>query len=83
MSLSWFSPPVPIKVRIGLTLNVSSVETAAEELLKFTKRGRHWRRAVECCVAFGEQRASVQDVRRTFRLAAQEEGVLLTEISAD
>lgn len=53
MLLHWFNPPVPIKVRVGLILNVSSVETAGEELLKFTKRGPHWRRAVQCCVAFG------------------------------
>ncbi|TPI67606.1 DUF982 domain-containing protein [Mesorhizobium sp. B3-1-3] len=79
MSLHWFSPPVPIKVRVGLTLNVSNVEAAGAELLRFTKKGKHWRRAVECVVAFGEGQASVADVRRTFRLAAKEEGVLMPE----
>lgn len=81
MSLSWFSPKVPVRSLEGHRHNVSNVEAAAEELLRFTKRGRHWRRAVECCVAFGEHRATAQEVRRLFRLAAQEEGVLLPEIS--
>ncbi|MER9605376.1 DUF982 domain-containing protein [Mesorhizobium sp. M0243] len=80
MSLSWFSPAVPIKERIGLRYNVSSAEAAAEQLLKFTKRGASWRRAVECCVAFGEQRATAQEVRRLFRLAAKDEGVLLSDM---
>ncbi|AIK68534.1 hypothetical protein Lo5R7ANS_64 [Mesorhizobium phage vB_MloP_Lo5R7ANS] len=79
MALSWFSPPVPIREAPGLRYNVNSVEAAGEQLLRFTKRGPHWRRAVECCVAFGEQRASLQDVRRCFRLAAKEEGVLLPD----
>ncbi|WP_352651820.1 DUF982 domain-containing protein [Mesorhizobium sp. M0659] len=81
MALSWFSPAVPIRERPGLRHNVTSVEAAAELLLKFTKKGAAWRRAVEACVAFGEHRASAQQVRRLFRLAAKEEGVLLTEIT--
>ncbi|MGX5804820.1 DUF982 domain-containing protein [Bradyrhizobium sp. Arg314] len=71
---------MPVRDGPGICLNVASVEAAAEELLKFTKKGRHWRRAVECCVAFGERHASVQDVRRTFRLAAKEEGVLMSDL---
>lgn len=79
MNLNWFSPPVPIKARVGLTLNVSNVQAAGTELLRFTEKGRHWRRAVECVVAFGEGQASVTDVRRTFRLAAKEKGGLMPE----
>ncbi|ESZ46077.1 hypothetical protein X731_16225 [Mesorhizobium sp. L2C054A000] len=79
MALSWFTPAVPIRERPGLRYNVSSVEAAGEQLLKFTKNGAAWRRAVGCCVAFGEHRASAQQVRRLFRLAAKEEGVLLPD----
>lgn len=80
MSLSWFTPKVPIKERVGLRYNVSSVEAAGEMLLKFTKRGASWRRAVQCVVAFGEGEATAQEVRRLFRLAAKDEGVLLPDI---
>jgi hypothetical protein len=79
MALSWFTPPVPIKERIGLRYNVSSVEGAGEMLLKFKKQGAAWRRAVTCCVAFGEGKATAQEVRRLFRLAAKDEGVLLDD----
>nr|WP_280951022.1 DUF982 domain-containing protein [Mesorhizobium sp. WSM4312] len=60
--------------------NVSNVEAAGEVLLKFTKRGPKWRQAVESIVAFGEHKASAQEVRRLFRLAAKEEGVLLPDL---
>ncbi|MES0134480.1 DUF982 domain-containing protein [Mesorhizobium sp. M0016] len=57
--------------------NVSNVEGAAEQLLQFKKHGAHWRRATEACIAAMEGRATAQEVRRCFRLAAKAEGVLL------
>ncbi|KAA3452738.1 DUF982 domain-containing protein [Mesorhizobium sp. SARCC-RB16n] len=77
--MNWFTPKVPVRERPGLRHNVSSVEAAGELLLTFTKRGANWRRAVEACVAFGEHRATAQEVRRLFRLAAKDEGVLLPD----
>ncbi|MER9657248.1 DUF982 domain-containing protein [Mesorhizobium sp. M0152] len=79
MSLHWFSPPVPVKTSLSHRYNVSSVEAAGEQLLKFTKRGANWRRAVLACMAFGVGKVSAQDVRTLFRLAAKEEGVLLSD----
>ncbi|ESX50214.1 hypothetical protein X762_09340 [Mesorhizobium sp. LSHC426A00] len=79
MALNWFTPAVPIREPLGLRYNVSSVEAAGAQLLRFTKRGAHWRRAVQVCVAFRKHRASAQEVQRLFWLAAKEEGVLLSD----
>ncbi|RUU53914.1 DUF982 domain-containing protein [Mesorhizobium sp. M2C.T.Ca.TU.002.02.1.1] len=77
MALNWFHPPVPVKTdQPGLTYNCANVEGAAEELLKWSKRGPHWNRAVRACMACLADQATPQEVRRLFRLAAKEEGVL-------
>ncbi|MBZ9671642.1 DUF982 domain-containing protein [Mesorhizobium sp. ES1-3] len=80
MSLHWFSPPVPIRTtEAGVRLHVSNVESASEELLKFTKRGPYWDRALSVCMAALTDLATPQEARRCFRLAAKEEGALLPE----
>ncbi|MDX8494977.1 DUF982 domain-containing protein [Mesorhizobium sp. VK22B] len=77
MSLHWFSPPVSVKTdQPGAIYNCNNVEGAAAELLKWSKRGPHWNRAVRVCMACLADQATAQEVRRVFRLAAKEEGVL-------
>ena len=78
MALHWFNPPVPVSgERIGMTHNVSNVETASEHLLQWTKRGPKWNLAVRVCMAALADQATPQEVRRCFRLAAMEEGKLV------
>ncbi|MER9950339.1 DUF982 domain-containing protein [Mesorhizobium sp. M0047] len=80
MALNWFYPPVPVSgERAGVCYQINNVERAAEELLKWTKRGRKWNRAVHVCMACMADEAAPQEVRRLFRLAAKEEGVLLPD----
>ncbi|TPI26623.1 DUF982 domain-containing protein [Mesorhizobium sp. B3-2-1] len=80
MSLHWFSPPVPIRTtEAGARFDVNNAEAASAELLRWTKRGPHWNRAVSVCMAAMADLATPQEVRRCFRLAAKEEGVLLPE----
>ncbi|MDF3153252.1 DUF982 domain-containing protein [Mesorhizobium sp. XAP10] len=81
MAERWFQPKVPVRTPEGHRYNVGSVEAAADVLLTWTKRGRHWGVAVACCMAALEDKATPQEVRRTFKLAAKEEGKLLPEIS--
>ncbi|TPL45436.1 DUF982 domain-containing protein [Mesorhizobium sp. B2-4-6] len=64
----------------GARYEVNSVEAASEQLLGWTKKGPHWRRAVNCCMAALEDKATTSEVRRCFRLAAKEEGVLLPDL---
>ncbi|MER8447382.1 DUF982 domain-containing protein [Mesorhizobium sp. M1066] len=79
MPLHWFSPPVPIRrEQTGLTDRVSNVESAAEHLLEWTKRGPKWTVAVRACHAALANEATPQEARRCFRLAAMEEGKLRT-----
>ncbi|MER8571402.1 DUF982 domain-containing protein [Mesorhizobium sp. M1409] len=77
MALHWFSPPVYIKaLQPGVTSGISHVEAASEELLRFTKKGPKWKLAVRVCMAALADEATSQEVRRCFRLAAKEEGIL-------
>ncbi|SJM34038.1 DUF982 domain-containing protein [Mesorhizobium delmotii] len=77
MSLHWFNPPVYVRTdRPGVRFGVSHVEGAAEQLLKWTKKGPKWKRAVEACVAGMEGEVTPNDVRKAFEAAAKEEGVL-------
>ncbi|WP_084637058.1 DUF982 domain-containing protein [Mesorhizobium sp. WSM3626] len=79
MSLHWFNPPVVVTTtEAGLRLHVSNIEAACEELMKWTKRGPHWSRAVRVCMASLAGQATPQEVRRCFRLAAKEQGVLIS-----
>ncbi|ESY64112.1 DUF982 domain-containing protein [Mesorhizobium sp. M0051] len=78
MSLHWFDPPVPISGKsAGTTYNVNNVEAASAHLFKWTKRGPKWKVATDVCRAALGDRATPQEARRCFRLAAIEEGVLL------
>ncbi|RVA10632.1 DUF982 domain-containing protein [Mesorhizobium sp. M7A.F.Ca.US.002.01.1.1] len=84
MAIHWFNPPVPVKgERSGMISNVNNVEAAAEHLIRWTNKGPHWRRAVKCCVATIEGKATAQEARRCFRLAAIEEGMLLAAYELD
>ncbi|UCI23044.1 DUF982 domain-containing protein (plasmid) [Mesorhizobium sp. B2-1-8] len=67
----------------GMRFNVSNAEAAAAELLKWTKRGSEWHRAVSVCMAALADLATPQEARRCFSLAANEEGVLLSEYLSD
>ncbi|TPK78200.1 DUF982 domain-containing protein [Mesorhizobium sp. B2-4-17] len=77
MALHWFAPPVYIKaLQPGATSGISHVEGASQELLRFTKKGPHWNKAIRVCMAALAEQATPQEVRRCFRLAAKEEGIL-------
>ncbi|WP_404927171.1 DUF982 domain-containing protein [Mesorhizobium sp. ORM16] len=77
MALHWFSPPVYVRSdKVGITTGISHVEGAAQELIKWRKRGPKWKTAVQLCVDCFADRASPQDVRKAFEEAAKEEGML-------
>ncbi|QPC92594.1 DUF982 domain-containing protein [Mesorhizobium sp. INR15] len=80
MSLRWFSPPVAVRSGLGQRYDCNNVEGAFAELLKWTKRGPKWELAVKVCSAALADQATPQEVRRHFRLAANEEGKLLRDI---
>ncbi|MER8909002.1 DUF982 domain-containing protein [Mesorhizobium sp. M0854] len=52
---------------------------AAEELMKWTKRGPKWTLAVQSCIDAFQDRVSPDDVGKAFEEAAKEEGVLVLE----
>ncbi|TIL46030.1 MAG: DUF982 domain-containing protein [Mesorhizobium sp.] len=55
MAIHWFHPPVNIETdRPGLTYGCNNVEVAAAELMKWTKRGPKWKKAVKACMAVHE-----------------------------
>ncbi|MER8638492.1 DUF982 domain-containing protein [Mesorhizobium sp. M1365] len=66
--------------RPGVTYGCNNVEGAAEELLKWTKRGPKWKKAVETCMAAMEAEVPTQDARRAFEAAAKEEKMFLTPV---
>ncbi|RUV18892.1 DUF982 domain-containing protein [Mesorhizobium sp. M7A.F.Ca.MR.245.00.0.0] len=77
MALHWFSPVVPVRTeKVGITLGVSNVEAAAEELMKWPEKGPKWNKAVQLCIDCFEDRASPQDVQKAFEEAAKEQGML-------
>lgn len=62
----WFNPPVTVRPsKPGVRANINSVEWAAEELLKWTKRGPKWNHAVRVCMAALADQATPQEVRRS------------------
>lgn len=74
----WFSPSVRVRTeRIGLAYEASNVRGAAEQLLKWEKRGPKWRKAVETCMAALEDKATPQEARKAFEVAAKESGMLM------
>ncbi|MER9832535.1 DUF982 domain-containing protein [Mesorhizobium sp. M0134] len=75
MATHWFSTPVYVKTdRPGVTYGCNNVEDAAEELLKWTKMGPKWRKAVQLCIDAIEDRATPAEARKAFEAAAKEEG---------
>ncbi|RUU11115.1 DUF982 domain-containing protein [Mesorhizobium sp. M6A.T.Ca.TU.002.02.2.1] len=77
MALHWFHPPVNIETdRPGLTYGCNNVEGAAAELMKWTKRGPKWKKAVKACMARLEGEGTPDDVRKALEAAAKEEGLL-------
>ncbi|ESX22138.1 hypothetical protein X766_03990 [Mesorhizobium sp. LSJC255A00] len=81
MALPWFNPPVYVKGdRPGMRYGISHVQGAAEELLKWTKRGPRWRRAIEACMAAIEGKVPPKEVRQLFEDAAKEEKVFLPPV---
>ncbi|RWO19075.1 MAG: DUF982 domain-containing protein [Mesorhizobium sp.] len=73
MALHWFNPPVYVTTdRPGLCCGVSHVEGAAEQLLKWTKRGPKWQRASALCLqALGGEEIDLKGVRNAFEAAAK------------
>ncbi|MER8383363.1 DUF982 domain-containing protein [Mesorhizobium sp. M0114] len=77
MATHWFSRPVYVKTdRPGVTYGCNNVEGAAEELMKWTKMGPKWRKAVQLCADAFQDRVTPEEVRQAFEAAAKEEGVL-------
>ncbi|TGQ51576.1 DUF982 domain-containing protein [Mesorhizobium sp. M1C.F.Ca.ET.193.01.1.1] len=74
----WFYPPVSVKARqTGVRYEVNNVQAAAENLLEWPKRGPHWNKAVQACLAALAGELSPDDVRTAFEAAARKEGLLL------
>ncbi|MER9561008.1 DUF982 domain-containing protein [Mesorhizobium sp. M0571] len=80
MATHWFYPPVYVRTdRLGVTHRCNNVEGAAEELLKWTKMGPKWRKAVQVCIDAVADRATPEEARKAFEAAAKEEGVLFAD----
>jgi hypothetical protein len=78
MASHWFSPPVTVRTdKMGVRYNVTSVEGGAEELLKWTKRGPRWNKAVRIAMAVIADQIDAAEFRKAFEAAAKEEGRLL------
>ncbi|MER9618668.1 DUF982 domain-containing protein [Mesorhizobium sp. M0207] len=60
--------------RPGVTYGCNNVEGAAEELMKWTKMGPKWRKAVQLCADAFQDRVTPEEVRQAFEAAAKEEG---------
>ncbi|MER8394064.1 DUF982 domain-containing protein [Mesorhizobium sp. M1340] len=74
----WFYPPVPVRGdRPSIRYNVNNATAAGEQLLKWTKRGPMWNKAVRVCVAVLAGELPAEDARTAFEAAAEEEGKLL------
>ena len=55
----------------------TDVRSAAEELLKFDRRGPMWRNAVQMCTAALEGKRPSNVARKAFEAAARESGMLI------
>jgi hypothetical protein len=77
----WFSRPVSVRTeRPGVTYNVNNVEDAAEQLVKWTKCGPKWNKAVRVCLAALAGELTPEDARIAFKAAANEEGMLVPSV---
>ncbi|RUU21329.1 DUF982 domain-containing protein, partial [Mesorhizobium sp. M7A.T.Ca.TU.009.01.3.2] len=75
-----FNPPVYVKTdRPGVRLGVSRIDTAAEELLKWSNRGPKWRLAAEACLTAMDGKMPTENFRLLFENAAEEEDMLLPD----
>ncbi|MDF3217285.1 DUF982 domain-containing protein [Mesorhizobium sp. M7A.F.Ca.CA.001.09.2.1] len=80
MPLRCFNPPVYVKTdRPGFRLGISRIDTAAEELLKWSNRGPKWRLAAEACLTAMDGKMPTNDFRVLFEDAAEEEEMLLPD----
>jgi hypothetical protein len=78
MARIWFHPPVDVATqKLGRTVAVNSVERAAEQLMEWPGRGPLWQAAVLTCMSAMEGKASADEAREAFRMAAEEAGMLL------
>jgi hypothetical protein len=57
--------------------DVNNVEAAADQLVKWTKRGPKWNKAVRVCLAALAGELTPEDGRVAFKSAAKEEGMLV------
>lgn len=78
MARLWFYPPVSVTTdKPGLTIGVSSVERAAEQLLAWEARGPKWRSAVSACMDALSGKGTPDQARAAFVDAAKESGMWL------
>jgi hypothetical protein len=78
-----FRPPINVRTaKIGATVSVDNVHHAADELLKWQRRGPRWKRAIEACMNALKSQIDGAVARRAFEAAAEESGMLLESASA-
>lgn len=80
MSRIWFQPPVKVATSSpGLTVQVRSVERAANALLDWPEadRGPKWQLAAAVCMSALKGEASPEEARAAFEEAARESGKLI------
>ena len=80
MARVWFKPPVTVMTeKPGLSIAISSVERAAEQLLKWPERGPNWHAAAAACMAALNGTGPPEQARSAFVEAARESGMLLED----
>ena len=80
MARLWFHPPVVVMTeKPGLSMGISSVERAGEQLLQWSVRGPNWEAAVAACMAALDGTGTPEQAREAFAEAARESGMLLGE----
>ncbi|MCF6119148.1 DUF982 domain-containing protein [Mesorhizobium muleiense] len=74
MATLWFSPPVFVKTElVGVSYACNNVRGAAEQLLKWNRRGPKWQRASALCLqALGGEEVDPKEIRKAFEAAAKE-----------
>lgn len=78
MPRHWFEPPVSVRSeKPGVTIIISSVERAAEQLLTWSDRGSKWRAAAAACMAALNGTGTPSEARAAFVEAAKDHGVWL------
>lgn len=71
-----FNRSVPVKTSTGQTLYVRSAEVAAEEMRSWGKVRRVYMQSYPVVIAAIEGKATADEAREAFRMAAKEAGVL-------